>query len=283
VTDTNLSENRAARPRLRPVRLSRLYRAGRPAGRQARTAQALHPAGGGLHERAGGAGRVAVGRRGTVSRRGTASRRVAPWRFCRGPSLSVVNGEECATCDPASGCASSVKHGWGNDAPVLNAPTLAGPVPDTVDATTARRPPATPSPRKCASRWPRRYTASGTTTWARVRLPSRSLPRRRWSARADRAPQPDDHPRARDRARRDPHRPTAGHLVRLPDHHCGIVQSVDMFTGAVVWCVTGPLHPRQHGFKDIGYYSAQAYEGLITRRVSKSRSAGATGSSRACA
>ena len=36
-----------------------------------------------------------------------------------------------------------------------------------------------------------------------------------------------------------------------------------MFTGAVVWCVTGPLHPRQHGFKDIGYYSAQAYEGLI--------------------
>ena len=51
--------------------------------------------------------------------------------------LSIVNGEECATCDPASGCASSVKHGWGNDAPVLNAPTLAGPVPDTVDATTA--------------------------------------------------------------------------------------------------------------------------------------------------
>jgi len=50
-----------------------------------------------------------------------------------------------------------------------------------------------------------------------------------------------------------------------PITHCGIVQSVDRFTGAMVWCVTGPLHPRQHGFKDIGYYSAQAYEGLVTR------------------
>ena len=50
-----------------------------------------------------------------------------------------------------------------------------------------------------------------------------------------------------------------------PITHCGIVQSVDRFTGAIVWCVTGPLHPRQHGFKDIGYYSAQAYEGLINK------------------
>ena len=51
-----------------------------------------------------------------------------------------------------------------------------------------------------------------------------------------------------------------------PITHCGIVQTVDMFTGAIVWCVTGPLHPRQHGFKDIGYYSAQAYEGLIKKQ-----------------
>ncbi|MGO8683960.1 MAG: (Fe-S)-binding protein [Thermoleophilia bacterium] len=50
-----------------------------------------------------------------------------------------------------------------------------------------------------------------------------------------------------------------------PVTHCGIVQSVDKKTGTVVWCVTGPLHPRQHGFKDVGYYSAQAYEGLITK------------------
>lgn len=54
-----------------------------------------------------------------------------------------------------------------------------------------------------------------------------------------------------------------------PVTHCGIVQSVDMKNGTIVWCVTGPLHPRQHGFKDIGYYSAQAYEGIISRhRVS---------------
>lgn len=51
-----------------------------------------------------------------------------------------------------------------------------------------------------------------------------------------------------------------------PVTHCGIVQSVDMKNGTIVWCVTGPLHPRQEGFKDIGYYSAQAYEGLIKAR-----------------
>jgi uncharacterized Fe-S cluster-containing protein len=54
-----------------------------------------------------------------------------------------------------------------------------------------------------------------------------------------------------------------------PVTHCGIVQSVDMKNGTIVWCVTGPLHPRQHGFKDIGYYSAQAYEGLITAQRSE--------------
>jgi hypothetical protein len=48
-----------------------------------------------------------------------------------------------------------------------------------------------------------------------------------------------------------------------PVTHCGIVQSVDMKNCTMEWCVTGPLHPRQQGFKDIGYYSAQAYEGLI--------------------
>ena len=51
-----------------------------------------------------------------------------------------------------------------------------------------------------------------------------------------------------------------------PVTHCGIVQSVDLKNCTLEWCVTGPLHPRQHGFKDIGYYSAQAYEGLITAR-----------------
>ena len=39
---------------------------------------------------------------------------------------------------------------------------------------------------------------------------------------------------------------------------------VDRRTGVSVWCVTGPLYPRLHGFKDLGYYIAEGYEGLIT-------------------
>ncbi len=49
-----------------------------------------------------------------------------------------------------------------------------------------------------------------------------------------------------------------------PITHCGVVRDVDPRTGVVVWCVTGPLAPRASGFKDIGYYVAEAYEGLIT-------------------
>ncbi len=49
-----------------------------------------------------------------------------------------------------------------------------------------------------------------------------------------------------------------------PITHCGIVTDVDARTGVIVWCVTGPLGPRANGFKDIGYYIAEAYEGLIT-------------------
>ena len=48
-----------------------------------------------------------------------------------------------------------------------------------------------------------------------------------------------------------------------PITHCGIVQQVDRRTGVMVWCVTGPLRPRQEGFKDLGYYIAEGYEGLI--------------------
>jgi hypothetical protein len=29
------------------------------------------------------------------------------------------------------------------------------------------------------------------------------------------------------------------------------------------WCITGPLNPRQSGFKDLGCNSAEAYDGLI--------------------
>jgi len=48
-----------------------------------------------------------------------------------------------------------------------------------------------------------------------------------------------------------------------PITHCGIAMNVDKRTGVIIWCVTGPLNPRQHGFKDLGYYIAEGYEGLI--------------------
>lgn len=48
-----------------------------------------------------------------------------------------------------------------------------------------------------------------------------------------------------------------------PVTHCGVVMEVDKRTGVIVWCVTGPLRPREHGFKDVGYYIAEGYEGLI--------------------
>lgn len=48
-----------------------------------------------------------------------------------------------------------------------------------------------------------------------------------------------------------------------PITHCGIVESVDARNGIINWFVTGPLKPRSEGFIDIGYYTAQAYEGLI--------------------
>lgn len=48
-----------------------------------------------------------------------------------------------------------------------------------------------------------------------------------------------------------------------PITHCGIVMSVEKRTGVIVWCVTGPLNPRTKGFKDLGYYIAEGYEGMV--------------------
>ncbi|MGO9109164.1 MAG: (Fe-S)-binding protein [Thermoguttaceae bacterium] len=48
-----------------------------------------------------------------------------------------------------------------------------------------------------------------------------------------------------------------------PITHCGEAMEVDRRTGVIVWCVTGPLGPRQKGFKDLGYYIAEGYEGLV--------------------
>ena len=48
-----------------------------------------------------------------------------------------------------------------------------------------------------------------------------------------------------------------------PITHCGVAMEVDRRTGVIVWCVTGPLAPREKGFKDLGYYIAEGYEGLV--------------------
>ncbi len=48
-----------------------------------------------------------------------------------------------------------------------------------------------------------------------------------------------------------------------PITHCGVATAVDLRTGVITWCVTGPLGPRNKGYKDIGYYIAEAYEGLV--------------------
>ena len=48
-----------------------------------------------------------------------------------------------------------------------------------------------------------------------------------------------------------------------PVTHCGVVMDVDPRTGVINWCVTGPLRVRESGFKDLGYYIAEAYDGLI--------------------
>ena len=38
----------------------------------------------------------------------------------------------------------------------------------------------------------------------------------------------------------------------------------DARNGILVWQVTGPLALRTKGFKDIGYYGTQSYEGIVT-------------------
>ncbi len=48
-----------------------------------------------------------------------------------------------------------------------------------------------------------------------------------------------------------------------PVTHCGVVTDADPKNGVIYWCVTGPLRPRTEGFKDIGFYVSQAYEGVI--------------------
>lgn len=56
-----------------------------------------------------------------------------------------------------------------------------------------------------------------------------------------------------------------------PVTHCGIATEVDVRTGVITWCVTGPLGPRQQGYKDLGYYIAEGYEGLVYHTRSELR------------
>jgi hypothetical protein len=39
-----------------------------------------------------------------------------------------------------------------------------------------------------------------------------------------------------------------------PITHYRVAMNVDHRGGVLTWCVTGPLQPRQHGHKDMGYY-----------------------------
>ena len=48
-----------------------------------------------------------------------------------------------------------------------------------------------------------------------------------------------------------------------PITHCGTATHVDQVNGVIVWCVTGPMQPRVKEHKDLGYYSAEAYEGVV--------------------
>jgi uncharacterized Fe-S cluster-containing protein len=54
-----------------------------------------------------------------------------------------------------------------------------------------------------------------------------------------------------------------------PITHCGVVVSVDHKTGVMTWCVTGPLGPRREKYIDIGYYSAEAYDGIVKESQSE--------------
>ncbi|MFA5429579.1 MAG: (Fe-S)-binding protein [Candidatus Omnitrophota bacterium] len=51
-----------------------------------------------------------------------------------------------------------------------------------------------------------------------------------------------------------------------PVTHCGVVLESDPDNGVIVWCISGPLAARSTPVKDIGYYSAQAYEGIVRDR-----------------
>jgi len=54
-----------------------------------------------------------------------------------------------------------------------------------------------------------------------------------------------------------------------PITHCGVVVAADHKTGVMTWCVTGPLGPRREKYIDVGYYSAEAYDGIVKESQSE--------------
>jgi uncharacterized Fe-S cluster-containing protein len=176
-------------------------------------------------------------------------------RASSAPPVPIENGEACAVCDSAAGCATPGKRGWGNDAPLLAVPIL-DPATDgvVVAAPGGAAAAATGRPDEWRDHLGREFD------FVLEHFPEEAGPREQIIPH---------NPVITRELEIEPGEILIGRPLGIscgcPITHCGIVQSVDMFTGAIVWCVTGPLHPRQHGFKDIGYYSAQAYEGLINK------------------
>ena len=69
-----------------------------------------------------------------------------------------------------------------------------------------------------------------------------------------------------------------------PITHCGIAMNVDARTGVIVWCVTGPLRPRQQGYKVfLATTLPRGTKAWPPRRDANSRSACGTTSNPACA
>ncbi len=171
------------------------------------------------------------------------------------PPVPIENGEACAACESTAACTTPGKRGWGDDAPPLAVPIL-DPATEGVVAAVPAGPPtaAAGRPGEWQDHLGREYD------FVLEHFPEEAGPREQIIPH---------NPVITRELEIEPGEILIGRPLGIscgcPITHCGIVQSVDMFTGAIVWCVTGPLHPRQHGFKDIGYYSAQAYEGLINK------------------
>lgn len=58
----------------------------------------------------------------------------------------------------------------------------------------------------------------------------------------------------------------SGMSCGCPLTHVGIAERVDSVNGVIDWFITGPLTARQGNPKNIGYYEAIAYDGLIQER-----------------